>query len=287
MLTFSILVCEDKEKKGRMVEWVEKASFDRLNKFVITSNEMNNQTLLSAQNLLAVIREPQPYVLPIISRRLPKVVVPEEHHVFKELPFYEEARKADAKACQERLDQREKKKQEGKLRKAPGEKGQASSSIAHPPTKKKKPSAKAVKVLAHVLASSSASTPSTLTSPESSVPDLGGDLDPLRSDLNPQSSESKPVIPDILYESEAKEEMAADMRADFRDRQRKRLFKPIEVVAPPAKRSCSKEVHEEPIINAPPTPIPHPDAASPIRIKTCRAQEGALDGPAPVEEDLD
>lgn len=137
MLTFFVLVCADQEIRGRLVEWVEKASFDRLNKlFVISSLEWNHQTLLSARDLLAVIREPQPYVLPIIPRWLPKIVVPGEHHVLKDLPFYEEAHEADAKARQERLEQRDEKMQEGTLRKAPGEKDQPSSSIAYPLAKK-------------------------------------------------------------------------------------------------------------------------------------------------------
>ena len=94
-----------------MVEWVEKASFDRLNRlFKITSVERHYQTLLTAWNLLAVVREPQPYVLNILPRRLPKVVVPGEHFVLKDLPFYEKAREEDAKACQERLDQWEEKR---------------------------------------------------------------------------------------------------------------------------------------------------------------------------------
>ncbi|KAL6319916.1 hypothetical protein AAG906_036990 [Vitis piasezkii] len=101
-------------KRGRLVEWVEKASFDRLNKlFEITAIERHHQTLLSARNLLAVVREPQPYVLNIFPRRLPKVVVPWEHFVLKDLPFYEKAREEDAKACQERLDQREEKSRSG------------------------------------------------------------------------------------------------------------------------------------------------------------------------------
>ena len=33
--------------------------------------------------------------------------MPGEHFLLKDLPFYERAREADAKACQERLDQRE------------------------------------------------------------------------------------------------------------------------------------------------------------------------------------
>nr|CAN72789.1 hypothetical protein VITISV_025818 [Vitis vinifera] len=101
-------------KRGRLVEWVEKASFDRLNKlFKITTIERHHQTLLSARNLLAVVQEPQPYVLNIFLRQLPKVVVPGEHFVLKDLPFYEKAREEDAKACQERLDQWEEKSRSG------------------------------------------------------------------------------------------------------------------------------------------------------------------------------
>ena len=103
-----------------MVEWLEKASFDRLNRlFEIISIERHYQTLLSTWNLLAVVREPQPYVLNILPRRLPKVVVSGEHFVLKDLPFYERASEANAKARQECLDQREEKRQEGTLRKTP------------------------------------------------------------------------------------------------------------------------------------------------------------------------
>ena len=69
ILVLILLVWYDvgKERRDRLVEWVEKALFDRLNKlFVITSNKRNHQTLLSDRNLLAVVREPQLYILPII-----------------------------------------------------------------------------------------------------------------------------------------------------------------------------------------------------------------------------
>ena len=56
-------------KRGRLVEWVEKASFDRLNKlFEITAIERHYQTLLSARNLLAVVREPQLDIVNILPR---------------------------------------------------------------------------------------------------------------------------------------------------------------------------------------------------------------------------
>ena len=58
-----------------MVEWVEKASFDRLIRlFVIAAGERSCETLLSAQNLRLVTQVPQPYVLNILPRRLPKKV---------------------------------------------------------------------------------------------------------------------------------------------------------------------------------------------------------------------
>lgn len=84
---------------------MEKASFDCLNKlFEIIAGKRNYQTLLTAQNLLTIIQEPQSYVIPIIPRQLSKVVVFGEHFVLRDLSFYEEAHEADAKARQERLE---------------------------------------------------------------------------------------------------------------------------------------------------------------------------------------
>ncbi|KAL6323539.1 hypothetical protein AAG906_039117 [Vitis piasezkii] len=189
------VLVQDQERRGHLVEWVEKASFDRLNKlFVISSLERNHQTLLS------------PYVLPIIPR------------------------------------------------KAPGEKGQSFSSTTY-----------------------------------GSDSDSGGDLDPPRCDLdpprsdsNPRSSEPELVVPGIIYESEAEEEIMADLIAGFEDRMRKRLPRP-------------DEVHKEPVTEVPPMPIlpsnaagssSVPVAASPVREKTYLAQDGAQD-PVPTVKDTD
>ena len=121
------------------MEWVEKTPFICLNKlFEITIDKMNHQTFRIARNLLAIIREPQPYVLPIILRRRPMVVVHGKHFVLKDLPFYEEAHEANAKARQEHLDQREEKRQEGTLRRAPGDKRLAPFPPASAPANKKK-----------------------------------------------------------------------------------------------------------------------------------------------------
>ena len=79
------------------MQWVEKASFNRLNRlFEIAAAKRSCETLLSVQNLRSVTQEPQPYVLNILPRRLPKEVVAGEHFVLKDLPFYAAVRKADA-----------------------------------------------------------------------------------------------------------------------------------------------------------------------------------------------
>ena len=221
---------------------MEKASFVRLNKlFEITSNERNHHTLLSSRNLLAVIREPQFYILPIISRRLSKVVVPGEHYILKDLPFYEEAREADARACQECLDQMEEKRQDEKLRRAPGEKDWVSSSAACSSAKKKKSSAKVVKVLTSVPTSPSSSTLSSSTSMDSSIPDSKGGSglpDFERSDSGPRHSEPEPIALSVINELEVDEGMMTDLRAGFKERHRKRLHEAIKVNASLTKRTC-------------------------------------------------
>ena len=62
------------------------------------------------------------YVTNILPRKLPKKVVPGEHCVLKDLPFYKEARKADARARRALLNEREERRQKGTLRRAPGDK---------------------------------------------------------------------------------------------------------------------------------------------------------------------
>ena len=79
-------------------------------------------TLLTARNLMAVVRESQEYIINILPRKLSKKVVPREHYVLKDLLFYEEVQQADAEKRRALLDDRERRKNEGTLRKAPGKK---------------------------------------------------------------------------------------------------------------------------------------------------------------------
>ena len=106
-------------------------------------------------------------------------MVPGEHFVLKDMPFYERAREADAKARQERLDQREEKWQEGTLRKVPsekgpGEKGRDSSPMVRHSTakkKKKKTIAQALQVVSPAPDLSSSSSDSASSRPDNLAPD--------------------------------------------------------------------------------------------------------------------
>ncbi|RVW51969.1 hypothetical protein CK203_067983 [Vitis vinifera] len=93
-----------KDKRGKVVEWVEKASFDRLIKlFEIAADERSCETLFSAQNLRLVTQVP-----------------------------------SHARARKTLLNAREERRQEGTLRKALGDKRSAPTPPAGAPARKKK-----------------------------------------------------------------------------------------------------------------------------------------------------
>lgn len=106
------------------MDWVEKASFSCVCKlFEIDPKERAYKTLLSARNLTEVVREPQEYVINILPRKLANdEIVPGEHYTVKELPLYQKAKEADAERRRKLLEDRDQKKTEGTIRKAPGQK---------------------------------------------------------------------------------------------------------------------------------------------------------------------
>ncbi|RVW97256.1 hypothetical protein CK203_025969 [Vitis vinifera] len=106
--------------------------------FEIDAKERQCKTLLTARNLTAVVREPQEYVINILPRKMPKEVVPGEHYTVKDFPIYEALKEADAKKRRLLLEDREKKKNEGTLRKAPGQKRDADSPPKKTPAKRRK-----------------------------------------------------------------------------------------------------------------------------------------------------
>ena len=122
-MVFSVFVVVNAgpERRGHIVDWVEKTSIACLNKlFEIDAKERCYKTLLTARNLMAVVRESQEYVVNILPRKMPNEVVSGEHYTVKDLPIYQESKEADAEKRRALLDNREKKKNEGTLRKAPG-----------------------------------------------------------------------------------------------------------------------------------------------------------------------
>lgn len=58
---------------------------------MISDSEWHYQTLLTDQNLLAMVRDLQPYFLSILPRLAPKVLESDEHYTLKDLHFYEKA----------------------------------------------------------------------------------------------------------------------------------------------------------------------------------------------------
>ncbi|RVW24895.1 hypothetical protein CK203_079488 [Vitis vinifera] len=94
--------------------------------------------LLTTRNLSFVVRESQEYVINILPRKLLKKVVPREHYVLKDLPFYKEVQKADAQKRRALLDDREKRKKEGTLRKLWAKNGPRPLLLFGAPAKKKK-----------------------------------------------------------------------------------------------------------------------------------------------------
>ncbi|RVW81079.1 hypothetical protein CK203_045365 [Vitis vinifera] len=133
------LVVPGPELRGHLVDWVEKASFGCLSKlFEIDAKERQCNTLLTA----AKPGGGRPGVPRICyqhsPRKMPKEVVPGEHYTVKDFPIYEALKEADSKKRRLLLEGREKKKNEGTLRKAPGQKGDTDSSPKKDPVKRRK-----------------------------------------------------------------------------------------------------------------------------------------------------
>ena len=183
---------------------MEKVSFDHLNKlFEINANKWNHQIILIDQNLLVVVWEPKLYVLPILPHLVPKVLVPGEHHMLKDPPFYEVVHTRDAKGCQDRLDQRDKKCQEGMLRQAPERNRLTFSSTIYPPAKKKastSPSASPSASTSFAASSSSAASTEPNSPAYSSFVEIELQV------------EVEPVVSHIVYDEEREEDMATNLR---------------------------------------------------------------------------
>ena len=173
--------------------------------------------------------------------------MPDEHHVLKDLHFYEEARAANVKARQDQLDQREKKCQERTLRQAPSVGCPTTSSTAHPLSKKKSVPRHAEQTL-DLFPSSSSSSLSV---------DVGTNWNSIGSPLvgDIPNRELRLVVLYIILELEEEEEeeaqMAPNLRVGFKERHCKRLSEALPTTPPPAKKTRLEVSQEEPILDAP------------------------------------
>lgn len=66
------------------------------------------------------------------------------------------------------------------------------------------------------------------------------------------------MLPCIILEPKKEEEegMTLNLRADFKEKQRKRLFEALSTAPPPDKRTRLEVSHEEPVSDAPTTQVP-------------------------------
>lgn len=118
---------------------MEKASFTRLNKlFEIDASKRAYKVFLSDKNLLALIDNPKSFIILVFPRLASPSLVPGEHFVLKDLSFYEVAHLAYSEARQTRLEERERKCQEGTLRQVPAAGRPSSSFAVRPSTQKMK-----------------------------------------------------------------------------------------------------------------------------------------------------
>ena len=72
--------------RGRLVNWVEKSSFEKIRRLLeVSERERHCKVLLTPENISSVRHNPTPYNLPVIPRPLPPDVVEGEHFVVVDL----------------------------------------------------------------------------------------------------------------------------------------------------------------------------------------------------------
>ena len=81
-----IFFCGGKSRRGKLVNWVEKASFKKIQRLLeISEWERHHEILLTVKNLRELSRSPSPYIIPVIPRPLPIEIVEGEHYVIVDL----------------------------------------------------------------------------------------------------------------------------------------------------------------------------------------------------------
>ncbi|RVW41939.1 hypothetical protein CK203_081587 [Vitis vinifera] len=287
-------------KRGCVVEWVEKASFARLNKlFEISAVERHHETLLTARNLLAVVREPQAYIINILPRKLPKTVVPGKHYILKDLPFYKEVQKADAQKCRALFNDREGRRKEGTLRKAPDKKRSAPSLPAGAPSEEEEEESEVLPLpsvssgfgrfagLNHSGPSLSvagclalvAEEATSINQPDSPHPDAdvarapcAVALPPMVPAMEENGAESQglppcgpspPALVPVKGPARRRSRPARDLKSGLIGRLQDRFLETIEVSCSSVHDDHPEESEAEMVVENPPAPVVVPDGDSP------------------------
>ena len=80
------VICAGKSRRGKLVHWVERASFVKIRRLLeISKQERHHEVLLTVKNLRDLSRHPSPYSVLIIPRPLPSKIVEGEHFVAADL----------------------------------------------------------------------------------------------------------------------------------------------------------------------------------------------------------
>ena len=84
--SFLWVICAGKSRRGKLVHWVERASFAKIYWLLeIFEQERHHEVLLTVKNLHNLSGHPSFYSVPIIPRPLPSEVVEGEHFVATDL----------------------------------------------------------------------------------------------------------------------------------------------------------------------------------------------------------
>ena len=80
------IFCAGKSRRGRLVNWVEKASFKKIQKLLeISEWEWHHKILLTVRNLRELSCSPSPYIIPVIPHHFPIEIVEGECYVIADL----------------------------------------------------------------------------------------------------------------------------------------------------------------------------------------------------------
>lgn len=171
--------------------------------------------------MLALIDNPKLFIILVFPQLAHLSLVLGEQFVLKDLPFYEVVHLAYFKACQARLEKRERKRQEWTLRQTLAAGHPSSSSVVRFPTqKKKKLAARQIRRVRTPFSPFSSFLSVSSSSSSSDEPEVGVD---------------QLVPPIICEENEEDDDMTSNLRAGFCERHHKRISESI-IVSPTIQR---------------------------------------------------